>query len=203
MSLETSSLLLEQIINLQIMFIGYARVSTESQNLELQIDALKKAGCEKIYSEKISGTKTEREEYEGMKKYLRPNQDIVVVYKLDRLGRSLKHLMEEIEWFKQNNIGFKSIQENIDTSTSSGKLFFHMFASIAEFERDLIRERTMAGLMAARARGRNGGRKPKVSDSQVKIIQKLHEDKDTDIKQICDMFKISKSVLYRTLKKVA
>jgi DNA invertase Pin-like site-specific DNA recombinase len=203
MSLETSSLLLEQTTNLQIMFIGYARVSTESQNLELQIDALKKAGCEKIYSEKISGAKTEREEYEGMKKYLRPNQDIVVVYKLDRLGRSLKHLMEEIEWFKQNNIGFKSIQENIDTSSSSGKLFFHMFAAIAEFERDLIRERTMAGLLAARARGRKGGRKPKVLENQVKIIQKLHEDKDTDIKQICYMFKISKSVLYRTLKKAA
>jgi DNA invertase Pin-like site-specific DNA recombinase len=185
------------------MLIGYARVSTESQNLELQIDALKKAGCEKIYSEKISGTKTEREEYEGMKKYLRPNQDIVVVYKLDRLGRSLKHLMEEIEWFKQHNIGFKSIQENIDTSTSSGKLFFHMFAAIAEFERDLIRERTMAGLMAARARGRKGGRKAKVSESQAKIIKKLHEDKGTEIKQICDMFNISKSVLYRTLKKAA
>lgn len=183
------------------MFIGYARVSTENQNLELQIDALKKAGCEKIYSEKVSGIKVDRIEYEEMKRYLRPNHDTVVVYKLDRLGRSLKHLINEMQWLNTQGIGFKSLQENVDTSTSGGKLFFHIFASIAEFERDLIRERTMAGLSAARARGKIGGRKAKVANSQINLIKKLHEDKTNNIEDICKTFKISKSVLYRTLKK--
>lgn len=185
------------------MLIGYARVSTENQNLELQIDALKKAGCEKIYLEKVSGVKVDRAEYNEMKKYLRPQHDTVVVYKLDRLGRSLKHLIDEVQWFNTNEIGFKSLQENVDTSTSGGKLFFHIFAAIAEFERDLIRERTIAGLSAARARGRVGGRKPKVAANQITLIKQLHSDKNNKIEDICNTFKISKSVLYRTLKKAA
>jgi len=128
------------------MLIGYARVSTQDQNLDMQIQALEKAGCEAIYSEKITGTRADRPEYLKMKDYARNGKDTIIVYKLDRLGRSLKHLIEEIQLFADRNIGFKSIQENIDTTTSSGKLFFHIFASIAEFEKDIIKERTLSTL---------------------------------------------------------
>jgi DNA invertase Pin-like site-specific DNA recombinase len=149
------------------MLIGYARVSTQDQNLDMQIQALEKAGCETIYSEKITGTRADRPEYLKMKDYARNGKDTIIVYKLDRLGRSLKHLIEEIQLFADRNIGFKSIQENIDTTTSSGKLFFHIFASIAEFEKDIIKERTLTGLNAARARGRLGGRPKKLTDAQL------------------------------------
>jgi DNA invertase Pin-like site-specific DNA recombinase len=135
------------------MLIGYARVSTIGQNLDMQIEALKRAGCEKIYAEKVSGGGIDRTEYQQMKEFLRDHEDTVVVYKLDRLGRSLKHLIAEMQEFQQRGIGFKSLQENIDTQSSGGKLFFHIFAAIAEFERDLIRERTQAGLAAAHGRG--------------------------------------------------
>ena len=145
------------------MLIGYARVSTIGQNLDMQIQALERAGCEKIYAEKVTGNGIDRSEYQQMKEFLRDNDDTVVVYKLDRLGRSLKHLIAEIQEFQQRGIGFKSLQENIDTLSSGGKLFFHIFAAIAEFERDLIRERTQAGLAAARARGRLGGRPSKLN----------------------------------------
>lgn len=185
------------------MLIGYCRVSTESQNLQMQIDALKKAGCEKIFSEKISGAKKERLEFDRLKKYVRSDSDTVVVYKLDRLGRSLKNLIEEVQWFSDNNIGFKSLQENIDTTSPAGKLFFHIFAALAEFERNIIRERTMDGLAAARSRGKLGGRKPKLSPQQIEMVNKLHEDKKNSIQSICETFNIKRSTLYRALKKTA
>ena len=159
------------------MLIGYARVSTIGQNLDMQIQALERAGCEKIYAEKVTGNGIDRSEYQQMKEFLRDNDDTVVVYKLDRLGRSLKHLIAEIQEFQQRGIGFKSLQENIDTLSSGGKLFFHIFAAIAEFERDLIRERTQAGLAAARARGRLGGRPSKLNEAKIQAIRKLYADR--------------------------
>ena len=134
------------------MLIGYARVSTHEQNLDLQIDALKVVGCEKIFTDKISTLKAERKGLQEALDFLRPG-DVLVVWKLDRLGRTLKQLIELIAMFNQKGIGFKSLKETIDTTTSTGKLVFHIFAALAEFERDIIRERTNAGLQAARARG--------------------------------------------------
>src|SRR5947209_10319726 len=142
------------------MLIGYARVSTADQTLNLQKDALEKIGCSKIFTDIISGSTTERKGLDEALEYVREG-DTLVVWRLDRLGRTLKHLIETITDLNKRNIGFKSITENIDTTTSTGKLIFHIFGSLAEFERDLIRERTKAGLHAARARGRRGGR-PKV-----------------------------------------
>lgn len=183
------------------MLVGYARVSTQDQKLDMQIDALKKAGCEKIFSEKLTGTRSDRPEYQALKAFVRTNgEDTVVVYKLDRLGRSLRHLIQEMQYFRESNIGFKSIQENIDTTTSGGKLFFHIFAAMAEFERDVIIERTKTGLEAARARGRLGGRPKKVSASQLEMMKRLYADKNNNIGDICNSFKISKSSLYRLVR---
>src|SRR5207248_9019601 len=142
------------------MLIGYARVSTHDQTLDLQQDALEKAGCGKIFTDTASGAKAERKGLEEALAYVREG-DTLVVWRLDRLGRSLKHLLETITTLNTRKIGFKSLTESIDTTTSNGRLIFNIFASLAEFERDLIRERTKAGLQAARARGRVGGR-PKV-----------------------------------------
>src|SRR5438270_4309429 len=139
------------------MLIGYARVSTSEQTLNLQKDALEKIGCSKIFTDTISGATTERHGLDAGISYVREG-DTLVVWRLDRLGRSLKHLIETITTLNNRKIGFKSIQENIDTTTSGGKLIFHMFGALAEFERDIIRERTKVGLAAARARGRVGGR---------------------------------------------
>jgi len=132
-----------------------------------------------------------------MKDYARNGKDTIIVYKLDRLGKSLKHLIEEIQLFADRNIGFKSIQENIDT-TSSGKLFFHIFASIAEFEKNIIKERTLTGLHTAR--GRLGGRPKKLTDAQLIMMKKMHADKDNSIQEICDMFKISRPTLFRLVR---
>ena len=182
------------------MLVGYARVSTQDQNLDMQINALKDAGCNKIFAEKITGTVAERPEYIALKQFVREGEDTVVVYKLDRLGRSLKHLVQEIQEFKSKNIGFKSLRESIDTNTAGGKLFFHIFAAIAEFERDLIVERTNAGLEAARARGRMGGRPKKLTQAQILILKKLYADKNNGIKDICESFKISKNTLFRLVR---
>jgi DNA invertase Pin-like site-specific DNA recombinase len=139
------------------MMIGYARVSTTDQTLDLQLDALKKAGCTKIFTDTASGAKTERKGLDEAISYVRAG-DTIAVWRLDRLGRSLQHLIETISKLDAQNIGFKSLTENIDTTTSGGKLIFHIFGALAEFERNLIRERTSAGLIAARERGRKGGR---------------------------------------------
>jgi DNA invertase Pin-like site-specific DNA recombinase len=178
--------------------IGYARVSTYDQNLEMQKDALEKAGCVRIFEDKVSGVKEKRAGLEAVLDYLREG-DTLVVWKLDRLGRSTQDLLKIVNEIRDKGIEFKSLQESIDTSTSGGKLIFHIFASLAEFERDVIRERTLAGITAARARGRVGGRPRKLSVSQIALIKKLHFNNDTSIQTILDMFKIKRRTLYKYL----
>lgn len=183
-------------------FIGYARVSTHEQNLELQVDKLKEKGCTKIFTDKITGTKFERKELLAALAFLRDG-DVLVVWKLDRLGRSLKHLIETVTKLQERNIGFISLTESIDTTTPGGKLIFHIMGALAEFERDLIRERTHAGLDAARSRGRTGGR-PKTLEksSKVALAKKLYYEevngvKVHEIKDICKDLHISRPTLYR------
>lgn len=181
------------------MLIGYARVSTNEQNLDLQIDALKKAGCSEknIYTDKITGTKAERVGLQQAFSHLREG-DTFVVWRLDRLGRSLRHLIETVTGLAEQGIGFKSITENIDTSTPTGNLVFHIFGALAEFERNLIQERTLAGLEAARSRGKLGGRpKLKATDNKVGMAKRLYADKSYSIDQICRTLGISRATLYR------
>ncbi len=185
------------------MKIGYARVSKAdgSQQLDLQIDALIEDGVNKkqIYSDKASGKLDERPGLESCIKALR-NGDTLVVWKLDRLGRDLKHLVTTVHSLSEQGIGFKVLTGqgvNIDTSTPSGKLVFGIFASLAEFERELIRERTMVGLKAARARGKKGGRKFQLSVHQVKLAQSAMKDKSTNVSELCKELKVSRQTLYR------
>ncbi len=181
------------------MLLGYARVSTHDQTLALQQDALLKGGCERIFTDTASGAKADRPGLEEALAYVRAG-DTLVVWKLDRLGRSLPHLIETITRLQERGIGFKSLTEQIDTTTSGGKLIFHVFAALAEFERDVIRERTKAGLTAARARGRRGGRPkaPALSDAKkVALAQSLYNDKTHSIADICTTLRVSRSTLYR------
>lgn len=184
------------------MHIGYARVSKTEQNLDLQRDALKKAGCREnnIFTDKITGTKTERKGLEQALSHLREG-DTFVVWRLDRLGRSLKHLIETVTKLHEQHIAFQSITENIDTATATGQLVFHIFGALAEFERNLIRERTLAGLEAARARGRLGGR-PELNPSSPKVAmaQKLYADKTNAVSDICQTLNISRATLYRYVR---
>jgi DNA invertase Pin-like site-specific DNA recombinase len=161
------------------MLIGYARVSTANQTLDLQKDALEKAGCSKIFTDIASGAKAERTGLDEALNYIRQG-DTIVVWRLDRLGRSLKHLIETITGLNNLGIGFKSITENIDTTTSGGKLIFHIFGALAEFERDIIRERTQAGLQAACTRGRKGGRPKSLTGKKAAIAQNLYQNKKHD-----------------------
>ena len=177
------------------MKIGYARVSTLEQNPELQNDALKKAGCKKIFSDTISGAKADRPGLSQALEYAREG-DCLVVWRLDRLGRSLKHLIEVVEGLESRGVGFISLQEGFDTTTSGGKLIFQIFGALAEFERNLIRERTKAGLAAARARGRNGGRRPKLSDQEVEALRKMDNARKHSIVEMCRLFGISKPTFY-------
>src|SRR6266516_5865416 len=181
------------------MLIGYARVSKNEQNIDLQRDALMKAGCleKNIFTDKITGTKAERKGLEAALTHLRED-DTLVVWRLDRLGRSLKHLIETVTKLQQQNIAFHSITENINTSTATGQLVFHIFGALAEFERNLIKERTIAGLESARARGRLGGRPElKASATKVAMAKKLYNDKTNKIDDICNMLNISRATLYR------
>ena len=184
------------------MLIGYARVSTHDQTLALQQDALKQAGCERLFTDTASGAATERRGLEEALSHVR-RDDTLVVWKLDRLGRSLPHLIDTITGLQARGIGFKSLTEQIDTTTSGGKLIFHVFAALAEFERDVIRERTRAGLAAARARGRRGGR-PKAAmlgdAKKVALAQSLYGDRDHSIADICKTLRVSRSTLYRYVK---
>lgn len=178
--------------------IGYARVSTQDQELNMQLDALKQIGCVKIFSDKASGAKTARPGLDECLKYLQAN-DILVVWRLDRLGRSIKHLILLIEQLKQRNIAFKSICEGmIDTTTASGELIFNLFSCLAQFERRLLQDRTNAGLAAARARGRLGG-KPPMSNTDVRVLnaKKMYQDHNMSIRDICKILKISRSSFYR------
>lgn len=183
------------------MKIGYARVSTQDQKLELQIDDLNKMGCEIIFQEKISGKKKHRPELDKLQTQLRKG-DIVVVWKLDRLGRSIRDLIDLVASFREKGVEFVSLKDSIDTATATGRFTFNIFASLAEFEREIIRERTMAGLEAARARGRKGGRKPGLSkDSIVKAkgVKVLFDSGEKTMEEIADLLQISRATCYRYL----
>ena len=181
------------------MHIGYARVSTGEQTLDLQQDALTAAGCGRLFTDVISGSTASRPGLDEALSYLRGG-DTLVVWRLDRLGRSLKHLIETVTTLEGRGIGFKSLTEQIDTTTPGGKLIFHVFGALAEFERDLIRERTQAGLRAARARGRLGGRPTKLDAKTLALARQLHASKQTDIATICRTLGISRATLYRALE---
>jgi DNA invertase Pin-like site-specific DNA recombinase len=184
------------------MLIGYARVSTNEQNLDLQRDAFIKAGCseQNIFTDKVTGTKEARKGLEQALSHLREG-DTLVVWRLDRLGRSLKHLIEIVTNLQRQGIAFNSITENIDTSTATGQLVFHIFGALAEFERNLIKERTIAGLEASRARGRLGGR-PRLNPSSPKVVmaKKLSADKTLSVDDICKTLDISRMTFYRYIK---
>jgi DNA invertase Pin-like site-specific DNA recombinase len=184
------------------MLIGYARVSTQDQTLALQQDALVQAGCERVFTDTASGAKFDRPGLEEAARFARLG-DTLVVWKLDRLGRSLPHLLDTVTGLQDRGIGFRSLTEQIDTTTSGGKLIFHVFAALAEFERDVIRERTQAGLSAARARGRKGGhpRAAALNDAKkVALAQRLYEDPSNSIDDICTTLHVSRSTLYRYIR---
>ena len=177
------------------MLIGYSSVSTFDQNTDLQKDALDKAGCEKIFNDTISGTVSQRPGLTKAKEILRRG-DTLVVWRLDRLGRSLKDLIDWMNYLDTEGIALKSLQESIDTSTATGKLVFHVFGALAEFERNLILERTQAGLSAARARGRLGGRPKSLNDDKKQVVTDLYNERKHPVKKICEMMNISKPTLY-------
>lgn len=182
--------------------VGYARVSTNMQDLRLQLDAMKEAGVAKanVYTDKASGSKADRPGLDECLSKLKPG-DTLVVWRLDRLGRSVRHLIDLVEVLKKRGVGFKSICDGaIDTTTASGELIFHIFTALAQFERTLIQERTNAGLIVARARGRKGGRPPMpVDDPRIQNAKKLHADKSNSIGDICKTLQISRPTLYRWL----
>lgn len=184
------------------MKIGYARVSTKDQDLSLQLDALAEVGCEKIYQEQVTGATRERPELQKMLDQLRDG-DVIVIWKLDRLARSLKDLVNLVNEIQEKGAGLSSLNDQIDTTTPHGKFTFHVFAAMAEFERDIIRERTNAGLAAARARGRKGGR-PKGLSKKAKhtaiIAENLYEEGALSVKEICEQLSISKMTLYNYLR---
>lgn len=181
------------------MKIGYARISTHEQRLDLQKDALEKVGCEKIIVDRASGKNTERPGLRTIKTILRRGDELVV-WRLDRLGRSLKDLIEWMTYLEAEGVGLVSLQEAINTTTSTGKLVFHIFGALAEFERHLIIERTQAGLAAARARGRKGGRPPTLNQEQQKMVYVLYQSQKHPVKELCTMFGISKPTLYKYVR---
>ncbi len=181
------------------MRIGYARVSTHEQHLGLQLDALKQAGCERIYEDQVSGTKEQRPGLEQALAALRPG-DTLVVWKLDRLGRSIKHLIEVVNSLREQDVAFHSVTEGIDTSTNGGRFVYNIFASLADFERGLIRDRTMAGLAAARARGRKGGRPKKLTERKLAQARALLSDPKQSVTDVAKVLGVGRATLYRALK---
>lgn len=184
------------------MKIGYARVSTREQNLDMQVIALEEAGCERIYEETVSGVKADRPILNNLINQLRPG-DVLVIWKLDRLGRSLKNLVQLVQQLMEYNIGLYSLNDPIDTTSPQGRLIFNIFASLAEFERDVICERTQAGLSAARARGRLGGRPrglSKKAEATACAAETLYKEKKLSVIEICRKLSISKSTLYKYLR---
>lgn len=183
------------------MLIGYARVSTDDQNLNLQKDALKQAGCSRIYEDRLSGAGVARP---GLTKALEAARagDILVVWRLDRLGRSLKDLIQMVETLSERGIELHSLTEALATTSTSGKLIFHLFGALAEFERNLIRERTQAGLTAARARGRKGGRPKALDAPKRQLAIKLYNERQHTIEEICRIMGISKPTLYSYIAEV-
>jgi DNA invertase Pin-like site-specific DNA recombinase len=183
------------------MLIGYARVSSQDQNPDLQLDALKSAGCEQVFVEKVSGSGLKaRPEWETCRRTLRKD-DTLIVWRLDRLGRSLKDLVEIIQDLENRTVGFCSLTEKIDTTSAGGKLIFHIFGALAEFEHTLIRERTKAGLAAARARGRKGGRKPKLSKADVKKAAAMLRDPTVTKTEVAEHFNTTRMTLNEALKR--
>ncbi|MDJ0358419.1 recombinase family protein [Paenarthrobacter sp. PH39-S1] len=180
-------------------FLGYARVSTSDQDAALQIDALVAAGCYRIFTDKASGSLESRPELDKLIDQIRPG-DTLVVWRLDRLGRSLRNLIDQVTVLHQRDIGFKSLQETIDTTSSGGRLVFHVFGALAEFERDLIRERTNAGLAAARARGRTGGRPGLLTKDKLTTAKRLYEQQEMTVEKIGEVLGVSRSTIYRSLR---
>ena len=178
------------------MLIGYARVSTVDQNLALQRDALTEAGCAKIFTEQMSGAVTDRPALHDALEFARSG-DTLIVWKLDRLARSMKQLIETVETLRVRGIGFRSLTEALDTTTAQGRLVFHMFGALAEFERSLIRERTQAGLAAARRAGRTGGRPPKLTDDDIEAAKAMLANPDIGVTQIAHRLGVSPATLYR------
>lgn len=183
------------------MNIGYCRVSTIEQNLDLQLDALKKAGCDRIFEDKASGSKDDREGLQMALKFARGG-DCIIVWRLDRLGRNLSHLIETINSLSSREVSFRSLTESIDSSTPSGRLVLHIFASLAEFERALLRERTKAGLEAARARGRLGGRPKALNDIKIAMLKNLMMDPGAKVDDVAKLMGISRSSIYRYLSTI-
>lgn len=184
------------------MLIGYARISTTTQNLDLQIDALTKAGCEKIYQDQISGSIINRPALDTLLKEIRKN-DVLVIWKLDRLGRSFKDLINLVNSLLEKGIGLKSLNDPIDTTTAQGRLIFNIFGSLAEFERELIRERTLAGLEAARARGNKGGRPiglSKIAQGKAHSAELLYKEGKLSVSEICSQLGISRATFYKYLR---
>lgn len=181
------------------MKIGYARVSSDDQNLSLQLDALKKVGCKRIFDDKRSGATSDRPGLKELLSVIRKG-DVVVVWRLDRLGRSLQDLIKLASTFEKAGVGLTSLQEKIDTTTSGGKLIFHFFGAMAEFEANLIKERTAAGLAAAKARGRVGGRPKLLDQKQRKAMLKLHKSGEHSVSEICRMMNISRPTFYNYLE---
>lgn len=178
------------------MIIGYARVSTDEQSLDAQKDALEAAGAKRTYADTMSGTKRSRPKLDAMLEHLREG-DVVVVTKYDRLARSLRDLLDIIEVIKERGVGFRSLAEDIDTTTPAGRLIFHVFASVAQFERERIAERTKEGLQAARRRGRVGGRPSALSVSQAAEVRRMRDDEKRPIKEIAALFRVSESTARR------
>jgi len=178
--------------------LGYSRISTMEQNSRLQTDALKAAGCYRVFTDTASGALRERRELAKLFDQARPG-DTVVVWRLDRLGRSLRHLIDTVNALSERKVGFRSLTENIDTTTSGGKLVFHIFGALAEFERELIRERTQAGLAAARARGRNGGRPTVMPPDKVATARRMYDSKDYTVEAIAAVLGVSRASIYRHL----
>jgi DNA invertase Pin-like site-specific DNA recombinase len=178
--------------------LGYARVSTVDQDATLQLDALRAAGCIKVFTDKASGTLDRRPQLDRLLDQLRPG-DTVVVWRLDRLGRSLKHLIGLSEVLRDRQVGLKSLHEAIDTATANGRLFFKIMGALAEFERDLISERTKAGLEAARARGRKGGRPPVMTPQKIKVARDMYAARDHTVEEIANTIGVSRKTVYRHL----
>jgi DNA invertase Pin-like site-specific DNA recombinase len=181
--------------------LGYARVSTSDQDFALQLDALATAGCNRVFSEQVSGALDQRPELERVLDHLRKG-DTLVVWRLDRLGRNLRHLIDLVGQLDARGVSFRSLMEGIDTSTPGGRLVFHIFGSLAQFERELIRERAKAGLDAARARGRKGGRPPKLTPEKIEVARAMYGSKKHTLATIAKTVGVSRSTVYRALKTV-
>ena len=179
--------------------LGYARVSTGDQDARLQHDALTADGCYRIFTDTASGSLESRPELDKLLDQLRPG-DTLVVWRLDRLGRSIRHLIDQLAGLQERGVEFRSLQENIDTSSSGGRLIFHIFASLAEFERDLIRERTKAGLATAAAKGRRGGRRPVITSAKLERALRLIKDKNLTVREAAAVIGVGKTALYEALK---